>query len=85
VYNLAVRRAWAGQGVGRQLLQWAERKAAEAGRRYLRLDCVPTNAFLRQYYEDAGFTARGEIDAVYPVIGVMHLRRYEKTVEQTWP
>jgi ribosomal protein S18 acetylase RimI-like enzyme len=85
VYNLAVRRAWAGRGIGRQLLTWAERQAAAAGRRYLRLDCVPTNVFLRQYYEDAGFTARGEIDAVYPVIGVMPLCRYEKTVETTWP
>ena len=35
-------------------------------RRYLRLDCVPGNMFLRRYYEDAGFVARGEIDAVYP-------------------
>jgi GNAT superfamily N-acetyltransferase len=85
VYNLAVRRAWAGQGVGRRLLTWAECEAAGAGRRYLRLDCVPTNTFLRQYYEDAGFTARGDVDAVYPVIGAMRLRRYEKPVETTWP
>jgi ribosomal protein S18 acetylase RimI-like enzyme len=85
VYNLSVRRAWSGQGLGRRMLEWAERRAVEAGRRYLRLDCVPSNTFLRQYYEDAGFSARGEIDAVYPGLpGVMPLRRYEKRLEQTW-
>jgi len=84
VYNLAVRRTFAGQGLGRQILAWAERRAVDAGCRYLRLDCVPHNAFLRQYYEDAGFVERGEVDAVYPVIGVMPLRRYEKAIGPPW-
>jgi ribosomal protein S18 acetylase RimI-like enzyme len=85
LYTLAVRRTFSGRGVGRELLAWAERQVAAAGRRYLRLDCVPGNAFLRRYYEDAGFIARGEIDAVYPgLVGVIPLRRYEKAVEPTW-
>lgn len=84
VYNLAVRRAFAGQGVGRRLLAWAEQQAARRGRAYMRLDCFPDNSFLRRYYEDAGFVERGEVDAVYPVIGTMHLRRYEKRIEPAW-
>jgi GNAT superfamily N-acetyltransferase len=85
VYNLAVRRTFSGQGLGRQLLAWAEHQVATAGRRFLRLDCVPGNMFLRRYYEDAGFAARGEVDAVYPGLGgAMPLRRYEKQVESTW-
>src|SRR5215471_8252631 len=85
LYTLAVRRTFSGRGVGRALLAWAERQVAAAGRRYLRLDCVPGNSFLRRYYEDAGFVARGEIDAVYPGLpDAMLLRRYEKAVEPSW-
>ena len=82
LYNLAVRRTAAGQGIGRSLLEWAERQVARSGRMYLRLDCMPTNVFLRKYYEDAGFTTRGEVDAIYPEpVGLWRLRRYEKKVE----
>jgi ribosomal protein S18 acetylase RimI-like enzyme len=85
VYNLAVRRTFSGQGLGRDLLAWAEQQVTSAGRRYLRLDCVPGNMFLRRYYEDAGFEARGEVDAVYPGLGgAMPLRRYEKQAVPTW-
>ena len=85
LYTLAVRRTFSGRGVGRALLAWAERQVAAAGRRYLRLDCVPGNMFLRRYYEDAGFVARGEIDAIYPGLpDAMPLRRYEKAVESSW-
>src|SRR5690348_8951769 len=66
VYSLAVRRTFSGRGLGRRLVAWAEAQAAASGRRYLRLDCVPGNMFLRRYYEDLGFVARGEVDAVYP-------------------
>jgi ribosomal protein S18 acetylase RimI-like enzyme len=85
VYNLAVRRAWTGRGLGRHLLDWAEQQAAALGRRYVRLDCFPGNTFLRRYYEDAGFIERGEVDAIYPEpVGLMHLRRYEKQVRSEW-
>ena len=80
LYNLAVSRAWSGKGIGHRLLAWSEQRTLEAGRAYLRLDCFPENAFLRRYYEEAGFVARGEVNAVYPVVGAMHLRRYEKQV-----
>jgi ribosomal protein S18 acetylase RimI-like enzyme len=84
LYSLAIRRLFSGRGLGRELLAWAERQVVAAGRQYLRLDCVPHNMFLRRYYEDAGFAARGEIDAVYPgLTGVMPLRRYEKMVQPT--
>ena len=85
LYNLAVTRTAAGKGLGRWLLDWAERQVADAGRKYLRLDCVPTNMFLRTYYEDAGFSARGEVDAIYPEpVGLWRLRRYEKKVRTEW-
>jgi len=59
VHGLAVRRDFAGQGLGRALLRWAENRAASSGREHLRLDCVAGNRALNEYYERAGFDHRG--------------------------
>jgi ribosomal protein S18 acetylase RimI-like enzyme len=81
VYNLAVRRTWAELGLGRRILDWAGARAASLGRQYVRLDCVTDNGFLRDYYTQAGFEERGEIDARFPPpVGALRLRRYEKRV-----
>jgi GNAT superfamily N-acetyltransferase len=61
VHGLMVRRAFAGQQVGLNLLRWAEHVAAAAGRTYLRLDCMAGNRSLRTYYEQAGFAYRGDV------------------------
>lgn len=60
VHAIAVRRAYAGRGLGERLLEWAEAQAAAAGREYLRLDCMSDNDVLRAYYERLGFEPRGE-------------------------
>jgi ribosomal protein S18 acetylase RimI-like enzyme len=60
VHRLAIRRAFAGKGLGFHLLRWAESAAAAQGKRYLRLDCMAENPVLREYYERAGFEYRGE-------------------------
>jgi ribosomal protein S18 acetylase RimI-like enzyme len=84
VYNLAVRRAWANQELGGRLLEWAGRQASTAGRRYVRLDCMADNTFLRRYYTQAGFEGRGEIDAHFPApIGTLRLQRCERRAG--WP
>jgi ribosomal protein S18 acetylase RimI-like enzyme len=81
VYTLAVRRKWAKQQFGCRLLEWASHRAQSLGRRWVRLDCVAENAFLRSYYTQAGFTDRGEIEAEFPApVGALRLRRYEKQV-----
>ena len=81
VFNLAVRRPWADRRFGHRLLAWAEGRAASLARRYVRLDCLVDNDFLRRYYEKAGFEERGEIDAQFPEpVGTLRLRRYEKRV-----
>ncbi|MDG4858363.1 GNAT family N-acetyltransferase [Streptomyces sp. T-3] len=59
VHRLMVRRG-APSGTGRAMLARAERRIAEAGRVWCRLDCVSTNARLRDYYEGVGYTAVGE-------------------------
>jgi ribosomal protein S18 acetylase RimI-like enzyme len=59
VHNLVVSRKFAGQGIGREILKWAEETAAKAGKRFLRLDCAADNEKLCRYYQQAGFTPRG--------------------------
>src|SRR5437879_5282141 len=59
VHRLAVRRSHA--GLGRLLMEWAERHAAERGRSFLCLDCLGQNARIRRYYEDLGFRLVGMI------------------------
>lgn len=77
IHNLMVRRACSGRGLGHELLAWAEQQTVTAGKTWLRLDCFASNSFLRAYYESAGFSDRGEIEAHYP-FGTLRLQRYEK-------
>ena len=60
VHSLAVRRAFAGRGLGRQMLDWAAGMVAASGKPYLRLDCMAENRALNDYYRRAGFSYRGE-------------------------
>ncbi len=61
MHRLAVRRAFAGQGLGQALLASAGSKVVAAGKRYLRLDCMAENEALRLYYERAGFSYCGDL------------------------
>jgi len=81
VHTLAVRRTWAEHRLGHRMLEWAGDRAASLGRTYVRLDCMADNRFLREYYGQAGFEERGEIEARFPApVGTLRLRRYEKPV-----
>jgi ribosomal protein S18 acetylase RimI-like enzyme len=62
VHKLAIRRVFAGRGLGEAIVEWADRQAAAAGRRYLRLDCMRDNDRIRSYYERLGFEHRGDRD-----------------------
>jgi GNAT superfamily N-acetyltransferase len=73
LHRLAVRRR--GTGIGAQLLQWAERHTAGAGKPWLRLDCVAWNGPLRGYYERAGYE---HVDDV--TVGPYTQARYQKRV-----
>ncbi len=56
VHGLVVNREFAGQEVGRRMLERAEAMVAATGRAYLRLDCLTPNDALVSYYQRAGFT-----------------------------
>jgi ribosomal protein S18 acetylase RimI-like enzyme len=55
LHRLAIRRAFAGRGLGLHLVRAAEKLAAASGKELLRLDCWSGNAVLCDYYERAGF------------------------------
>ncbi|MEV0371597.1 GNAT family N-acetyltransferase [Streptomyces sp. NPDC050636] len=60
VHRLMVDRTHAPAGTGRSMLAHAERRIAEMGREWARLDCLASNPRLRTYYEGAGYTFVGE-------------------------
>jgi len=61
IHKLAVRPDFAGRGIGREMLRWAEARAKSAGKRFLRLNCMAGDRKIRDYYERAGFTHRGDV------------------------
>ena len=61
VHKLAVSRACAGHRIGQDIVEWADRTAAAAGRDFLRLDCLRDNPGIRAYYERLGFEHRGDL------------------------
>ncbi|MGP8302296.1 GNAT family N-acetyltransferase [Streptomyces inhibens] len=60
VHRLMVDRGRAPAGTGGAMLAHAERRIAEEGREWSRLDCLASNPRLRSYYEGAGYTVVGE-------------------------
>jgi single stranded DNA-binding protein len=55
-HKATVARAYAGEGLGAELLDWAGTRATNEGARWLRVDVWTTNDKLQQYYRDQGFT-----------------------------
>jgi hypothetical protein len=51
-----VDRAYGGQGLGAELLDWAGTRAADEGADWLRVDVWTTNECLQYYYLKQGFT-----------------------------
>ena len=72
IHKLAIRRAWAKQGVSTELLAYARTRAEGLGRAHLRLDCVADRQGLRKLYEDFGFTLHSVVQK-----GATAFARYE--------
>lgn len=79
VHRLMVHRGWAGKGVGKQLLAWAEAQFAERGKPCVRLDCLAGDARIRTYYESQGYSLVGERQVTAPR-GVLAVALYEKAL-----
>ncbi|MFD1135927.1 GNAT family N-acetyltransferase [Paenibacillus urinalis] len=55
IHRFAVKRSHLGQGVGRELLLWAEDYIRIKGKKQIRLDCMADNERLNQYYVTSGY------------------------------
>jgi predicted N-acetyltransferase YhbS len=75
VHKLAVSRACAGQRIGQAIVEWADATAADAGREFLRLDCLRDNAGIGAYYKRLGFEHRGDL-----VVNGRDMSIYERRV-----
>ena len=74
VHRMAVRRRYAGSGVGGALLNWASERAAAAGKSWLRLDAWKDNPGLHRYYEGQGFTLVRVVDLPHRGSGALFQR-----------
>ena len=60
IHSMAVRPAYMGRQVGKQMLEWAIQHIRSHGKTIARLDCMSDSRRLRAYYESAGFLYRGD-------------------------
>jgi protein-tyrosine phosphatase len=83
VHTLVIDRRYAGSGLGRRLLEQAERLVTARGRLRVRLDCVATNGRLRAYYRQAGYREVGE-RSFRPDRGWSPVTLFEKHLSPNW-
>jgi GNAT superfamily N-acetyltransferase len=60
--GMVVDRSARRRGIGSFILGWSVKEAARLGFPCVRLDCHADNLWLRRYYEDRGFTLRGQVE-----------------------
>jgi ribosomal protein S18 acetylase RimI-like enzyme len=75
LHRLAVARAYAGHGIGAQLVDHAARLVAHSGRSWLRLDCAKHNKRLHDYYHRLGFAHVRTIDLPHRKSGALFQRQ----------
>lgn len=61
IQKLAVKEGHHGEGVGGQLMKWAEQEVRNSGREFLRLDCPVDPPGLCEYYQKCGFVRVGTL------------------------
>ncbi|WP_433943007.1 GNAT family N-acetyltransferase [Paenibacillus sp. SN-8-1] len=55
IHKLVINRAYAAQGIGKELLELAGEYIADRGRNAIRLDCMEKNKRLNSYYKELNF------------------------------
>ncbi|SEO97229.1 GNAT family N-acetyltransferase [Paenibacillus sp. OV219] len=80
VHRLCVSRKRKGEGIGRELIHYAESYIQSRGKRWLRLDCMSDNPSLNAYYVNSGFSFQGLYDA-----GMWSANLYEREIKEKTP
>lgn len=78
IYTFAVLPERTGQGVGKALLEYAGKYAADRGKKALRLDVHDINMPAIRLYESCGFRHIDTVDLGYGKYGLKWFRLYEK-------
>jgi ribosomal protein S18 acetylase RimI-like enzyme len=82
-HSLAIRRRYAGRGLGGATLDEVQELGNSRGRYRVRLDCLASNRSLRRFYERLGFQGQGEIQQRNDAGKTWVSMRYERTVLPT--
>ncbi|AKL75321.1 GNAT family N-acetyltransferase [Bacillus velezensis] len=59
LHRLAINRRFAGAGLGRTIMTWAETGVSCPGKTKIRLDCVSENKALQSFYSGMGYESKG--------------------------
>ncbi|WP_219837675.1 GNAT family N-acetyltransferase [Paenibacillus sp. R14(2021)] len=59
LHRLAINREYAGQGLGADMVHWAETGISFPGKSTMRLDCIASNPKLNAFYSGLGYTYKG--------------------------
>lgn len=59
LHRLAINRAYAGSGLGTDIVRWAETGVSFPGKTIMRLDCIANNPKLNAFYSGLGYELRG--------------------------
>lgn len=59
LHRLAINRDYAGQGLGADIVRWAETGISFPGKTVMRLDCIASNPKLNAFYSGLGYTYKG--------------------------
>lgn len=78
VHRLAVKRAFAGQGLAQEMLEWAGSHASRLGRDFVRLDTELRPSLMR-LYERAGFI---RVDPTPIVVGTHEVVRFQRALSE---
>ena len=82
IHLLAVAPDMHGQGVGKQIIDWAVEQAVQNERQFLRLDCHPDNKGLCAYYEKQGFVRKDMRRITNPLGAQYTAALYERRINQ---
>ncbi|REE69624.1 acetyltransferase (GNAT) family protein [Paenibacillus taihuensis] len=78
VHRLCTARSRTGEGIGNELIRYAENYICAQGKSWIRLDCMADNPSLNAYYVNSGFTHCGRFD-----VNVWSVNLYEREIGKT--